>query len=173
MVEERDVPSDAQEIYWRGLFQLKADACYIRDYRNSLNKWVTSMATVRAVASAGSIGAWAVWKKYAFIWGSLIAASQVTEALKDVFPFYKRRRALSQWSKTLNRLFIDSQKIWEEIADGQYTNVQIRKLCHQLRSRKDRAEAKYIPDSLNRKNDLFKKAQAEAENFFKSRYDIE
>jgi hypothetical protein len=34
-----------------------------------------------------------LWKQYAIVWGSIIAASQVTDALKDVFPFTKKHKA--------------------------------------------------------------------------------
>lgn len=165
-------PSHEQQIYWQELFQLKADAFYISEYRNSLNKWVTGVATIRAVTSTGSIAGWLIWKKYAFLWAGLIVVSQISEALKDVFPFYKRRRSLSRWSHTLNKLFVEAQRDWDEIRGGHRTNAQIRKLCHRLRSRKERAEARYTPEGLARKHELFRKAQAEAEEFFLARYTI-
>jgi hypothetical protein len=172
MNESADTPSPEQQMYWREFVQLKADSCYDRDYRNSLGKWVTGVAVIRAITSTGSIGAWLIWKKYTYVWAFLIATSQVMEALKGVFPVYKRRRVLSQWSRALNQLFVEAQRSWDGISSGEYTNAEIRKLCHQLRSRKNRAEAKHIPDGLNRRADLFNKAQIEAKHFFNTRYNL-
>ena len=58
-----------------------------------------------------------------------------------------------------------------DFASGEVTNAQIRKVCHRLRSRKDNAEARYIPDGL-RKKDLFNKAQIEAKHFFNTRCNL-
>jgi hypothetical protein len=168
---ENGVPSREQQVYWKEFVQLKADSCYVRDYRNHLNRWVTGVATIRAVASAGGIAAWAIWKQYAYVWACFIAASQVVDALKNVFPFYKRRDALSRWSRALNRLFVEAQRDWDEIASGKCTDSQIGKLSHQMRLRKERAEAKCIPHGLALHHDLFDEAQKEAARFFASRYD--
>jgi hypothetical protein len=105
-------PSREQQMYWSEFNQLKIDVCYVRDYRNAIGKWVTAFATIRAVTSTSSIGAWLIWKRYALIWAGLIATSQLIDALKDVFPLYKRRRSLSRWSRTLNLLFVEAQRNW-------------------------------------------------------------
>jgi hypothetical protein len=158
MGENAETPSREQLIYWQEFVQLKVDTCYVRDYRNELGKWVTGVAAIRAIASTGGIAAWAVWRKYAYLWACVIAASQVADALKNVFPFYKRRGALSRWSRTLNRLFVEAQRDWDAISGGRCTNAQIRRLSHLLRVRKERAEGKYIPHGLARREDLFEKA---------------
>jgi hypothetical protein len=170
MSESSAGPSREQQIYWQEFVQLKADTFYVRDYRNALGRLVTGVSAIRAVASSGGIAAWVIWKQYAYLWAFLIAASQVVDALKNVFPFYKRRGELSKWSRTLNRLFVEAQRDWEAIASGRRTNAQISELSHRLRVRKERAEEKYIPHGLALRNDLFVKAQSEASRFFASRY---
>lgn len=165
-------PSREQQLYWQEFVSLKVDACYVRDYRNQVGRWVSAAATVRAIASSASIGAWVIWKQYAYIWASLIALSQVMDALKDVFPLYKRRRALSRWSRTLDRLFIETQRNWDDIYSGKCTDAQIRRMLHQIRTRKQRAEERYIPDGLLKKNFLFEKAQDEAKVFFSATYNL-
>jgi len=159
-------------MYWHEFFQLKADACYVREYRNSVSKWVTAFAAIRAIASTSSIGGWLIWKRYALVWAGLIAAAQLIEALKNIFPLYKRRRALSGLSRSLNQLFVEAQRNWDEIAGGQCSNAQVRKLCRQIRSRKQKAEARFMPNGLSRNESLFKNAQAEAEHSFKERYNL-
>jgi len=167
---ETDQPSYEQQMYWQEFVQLKADAFYIREYRNSLSRWVTATAVIRAVASSGSIAAWVIWKRFAFIWAAIIALSQLADVLKDVFPFYKRRAALSRWVRQLDRMFVFAQRDWEDIAGGRCTEQQIRKLLHQLRSRKQTLESKCIPNGLSRKPDILQIAEAEAIRYFTSRY---
>jgi hypothetical protein len=91
MDQSANSPSREQQIFWSEFTQLKTDACYIRDYRNSLNNWVTVFAAIRAIASTSSIGAWLIWKRYALLWAGLLAAAQLIDALKNVFPFIKGR----------------------------------------------------------------------------------
>lgn len=163
-------PSPEQQDFLQELLQLKIAACYVRDYRNSLNRWVTSTAVVRAIAASGSIALWAVWQKYAFLWASIIAASQLADALRDVFPFSKRRKALSAWVRQLDRLFIFAQRDWADIAAGRCTEKQLCKLLHTLRSRKQTLEARYVPDGLVKKQSLFEAAERETVAYFATRY---
>ena len=165
-------PSPEQYEYLLEFLQLKIDTCYIRDYRNGFNRWITSTGIVRAVAASSSIALWAVWQKYAFLWASIIAASQLADALRDVFPFVKRRKALSAWVRQLNRLFILAQRDWAAIAGGRCTEKQLRKLLHTLRSRKQALESRYVPDGLVKKHKLFEAAEHEAVAYFESRYNM-
>ena len=167
-----DNPNQAQDAFWNEFVQLKADVSYVRAYRDELGRYVTGVATVRAIASSASIGAWVIWKQYAFLWATLIALAQVSDALKNVFPFAKRRAALSRWVRKLDLLFVASQKDWDDIAAGILTEEQIRKIVHRLRMTKLNAEAKYIPDGLSRREDLFRSAEMEAIRFFQVKYGL-
>jgi hypothetical protein len=166
-------PSLEQTLYWQEFTQLKLDTCYVRDYRNSIARWETTIAAIRAVTSSTSIAAWVIWRKYAIVWAALIAATQVADALRDVFPFRKRRQALSGWSNALNRLFVDAQRDWDNISAGSVSNERIGILTHQLRLKMQRYEETYVPDGLVRKQELFDSAQQEMETLFKTRYSIE
>ena len=172
-MSEESQPSVEQDLYWQEFTQLKLDACYVRDYRNSIGRAETTVAAIRAIASSASIAAWAVWRRYAILWATFIAASQVADALRDVFPFRKRRQALSGWSNALNRLFVDAQRDWDSISAGKISNAKISTLTHQLRQRMQRYEETYIPDGLPRKQELFEAAQSEMEAFFRTRYLIQ
>lgn len=169
-MQESAQPSIEQDLYWQEVQKLKLDAFYVRDYRNSIGRAETTVAAVRAVASSASIAAKAVWRKYALVWAGFIAASQVADALRDVFPFRKRRQALSGWSNALNRLFVDAQRDWDNISAGKVSNARISTLTHQLRQKMQRYEQTYIPDGLPRKQELFEAAQTEMVTFFETRY---
>jgi hypothetical protein len=90
-----DATHRQQQLYWAQMIELKVASAYIRRYREYLGKWVTSLGVLRAIASSGGIAAWALWRQYAFVWATVIAASQVTDALRDVFPFIKKHKAAS------------------------------------------------------------------------------
>ena len=167
-----DTTHRQQQLYWAQMIELKVANGYIRRYRDHLGRWVTGLGVLRAVASSGGIAAWALWKEYAFVWGSIIAASQVTDALKDVFPFTKKHNAASAHTIRLGAMFIDAQLEWENIFSGRYSDDQIMKLRHKLMKLQHDAERENFPDGLAVKEALFAQAQQEAAEYFKVTYGV-
>jgi hypothetical protein len=172
MSEAGGNPHRQQQLYWAQMIELKVSACYIRRYRDYLGKRVTALGTLRAIASSGGIAAWALWKEHAFVWGTIIAASQVADALRDVFPFTKKHKAASAHTITLGSIFIDAQLEWENIFSGRYTDDQIMNRRHKLMKVQHDAERTSFPEGLATKGSLFAEAQQEAKDYFKATYGI-
>ncbi|MGA9072144.1 MAG: hypothetical protein WB424_17910 [Terracidiphilus sp.] len=162
-----------QKFYWDQMFQLKMAAAYIRLYRDSLGRWVTSLGALKAIASCGSIAAWVIWKEYAFVWGAIIAASQLADALKDVFPFAKKHKAACEHALTLANLFIDVQLEWESVYSGQYSNEEIMKRLHQLRMLQLDTESRSFPDGLAKRDLLLDRATQEAAKYLATTYGVD
>jgi uncharacterized protein YktB (UPF0637 family) len=154
------------------MITLKADASYFRLYRESLGRWVTGLAALKAVASSAGIAAWALWKDYAFVWGAIIAASQVADALKEVFPFARKHKATSVHSVTLDYLFNDVQLEWESIVSGRYKDEEIMERLHKLRKLQLDADQHNFPDGLAERNDLRTQAKQKAEDYFVTTYGV-
>ena len=165
-------PHRQQQLYWKEMINLKADASYIRLYRGSLGRWVTGLGALKAIASCGGIAAWVVWKEFAFVWGAIIAASQVADALKDVFPFAKKHKAASGYSMTLDYLFNDIQLEWENIFSGRYTDEEIMKLRHKLGKLQLDALQHNFPDGLAADETALAEAKQEAEDYFRTTYGV-
>jgi len=172
MNETTELSHRQQSLYWTQMVELKVAALYIKHYRDYLAGWVTGIATVRAVASSSSIAAWALWKNYALVWGSIIAISQVLDAIKDVFPIAKRHKAASEHALVLDSLFIDTQLEWEGVFSGRYSDDQIVSRLHKLRKLQHDAERLTFKEGLPRKNSLFKQSEDEAKTFFKTTYGV-
>jgi hypothetical protein len=166
-------PHRQQQLYWAQMVELKVAACYIRRYRDYLGKRVAALGTLRAIASSGSIAAWALWKEYAFVWGAIIAASQVADALRDIFPFTKKHKAASEHTVTLNSIFIDAQLEWENIFAGRYSGDQIMNRRHKLMKLQHDAERTSFPDGLATRIPLFAQAQQEAKSYFEKTYNVD
>jgi len=165
-------PHRQQQLYWKEMTNLKADASYIHLYRDSLGRWVTGLGALKAIASCGGIAAWVVWKEYAFSWGAIIAGSQVADALKDVFPFAKKHKSASGYSITLDYLFNDIQLEWENIFSGQYSDEEIMKLRHKLGKSQLDALQKNFPDGLPVQNAFLIQAKQLAEIYFRTTYGV-
>jgi hypothetical protein len=171
-IDNVSAPHRQQQLYWKEMINLKADASYIRLYRDSLGRWVTGLGALKAIASCGGIAAWVVWKEYAFIWGAIIAASQVADALKDVFPFAKKHKAASGYSMTLDYLFNDIQLEWENIFSGRYSDEEIMKLRHKLGKSQLDAMQRNFPDGVPVLDDLLVQAKQLAEIYFQTTYGV-
>lgn len=155
------------------MIELKVAASYIRRYRDDVGKSVTRLATLKAIASSGGIAAWAIWREHAFVWGTIIAASQLADALKDVFPFAKTHKAASEHTIALNSMFIDAQLEWESIFSGRYTDDQISGRRHKLMKLQHDAEHKVFPNGLAVREKLFVDANSEARDYFATMYGVE
>jgi len=161
-----------QALYWKKMSDLRIAADYVRRYRDDCGHWMTVFGTVRAIASSASIAGWAIWHQLAFFWAVIIAGSQVLDALRKVFPVAKRHKAAGELTVTLDRLFIDAQLEWEGIFAGKYTEEQIAKRLHTLRTLHHQAECHCFPDGLPDREDFFRLAQDEAAAFFSETYKV-
>ena len=161
-----------QNLYWNQMIELKVAAGYIRRYRDDVGKKVTALATLKAVASSGGIAAWVIWKEYAFYWGAIIAASQLADALKEVFPFTKIHKAASDHTVTLNGMFIDAQLEWENIFYGRYTDEQIMNRRHKITKLQHETERKNFPHGLSEKEAFVAEAEQEAVDYFAAMYGV-
>ena len=165
-------PHRQQQLYWNEMINLKADASYIRLYRDSQGRWVTGLDALKAIASSAGIAAWVVWREYAFAWGAIIAAAQVADALKDVFPFAKKHKAASAHSMTLDNLFNDAQLEWENIFSGRYKDGEIMTRLHRLRKLQLDALQRNFPDGLATRDVLVVQAKRIAEEYFETTYGV-
>jgi hypothetical protein len=165
-------PLSQRQQYWNELQDLRMDATYIRLYRDSLGRWVTGLGVLKAITSCAGIAAWVIWKEYAFIWGAIIAASQVADALKDVFPFAKKHKAASEHAMMLDSIFIDVQLEWESIKSDRWKDSEVMKRLHGLRKLLHDVERRNFPEGLAKREVLLAHAKQEVETYLKSRYGV-
>jgi uncharacterized protein (DUF4415 family) len=159
-----------RELYWKELVELKVGASYIRRYRERQAGWHTRIAAIRAIAASSTIAGWVIWKNYAIVWAGIIASSQVVDALQDVFPFSKRRKAASELTTALDGLFIDAQFEWEGVTAGSYTAEEIMTRRQKLMTLRLEAESKHFPDGLAIDGKLFAVAKGDAQRYLSDTY---
>jgi hypothetical protein len=166
-----DAPVHRQQaLYYRELFQLKTECEYLRLYRDRLAWWQTRIDVIRAVAASGAIATWAVVQSHPLIWGGIIAASQVADALKDVLPFSARRDAANGFLVSLDALFIEALYEWEGVFGGNFSNNEIADRTRKLMSLRHDAEVKHFPaGNLPFRRDLFELAEKDASAYLDDR----
>jgi hypothetical protein len=162
--------SRQQALYWNELVELTVACEYVRRYRDSLALWLTRFAVVRAVVSVSALGTWAAVKSYPMLWGGIIAAAQVADALQNAIPFASRLRGTSALCATPDALFIDCQMEWEDIFAGKLDEAEIGRRRHKLMKLRFEAEQKNLPNGLPVRRDLLNLAKQDAATYIKARF---
>lgn len=156
----------APDLYWKELQQLKAACICMRQYRNRLGRRVRLVEVVKAVASSSAIGAWVVWKDYPLVWTAIIAAAQVLDAIKGVFPFARHHKAASDLTVALEVLYIDAEDEWESIHAGRMSADAINKRRTKLRKLQLAEEKRFFPEGVELPQALIRLATEEANAYF-------
>lgn len=117
-----------QEKYWNYMVQTKASVYYLDIYAENTYKNERNINILCAIASSASIAAWATWTEWAYMWGFIIAASQVLTAVKEFFPYAKRLKMLKQFADQMKIIYINMEQEWFRVAEGELTEAEINTL---------------------------------------------
>jgi hypothetical protein len=104
--------------------------------------------------------------------GAIIAASQLADALKDVFPFTKRTTQHVNTQSRSTVCFIDAELEWENIFSGRYTDEQIMNRRHKLKKIQHETERKNFPNGLPEIEAFVAQAEQEAVEYFEGMYGV-
>jgi hypothetical protein len=150
--------------------QLKAASVCIRLCRNRLARQVRWLELVKVIASSGDIAGWVVWKDYPFLWSGIIAAAQLLDATKNVFPFAKEHKAASDLTIALELIFIDSQLEWEKIYTGKVPEDDIMEARRKMQRLRLDAERKHFPEGFQPPPKLLALAAEETQTYMSLTY---
>jgi len=161
----------AQERFWKEFHQLKVQVVYVQELllEAERNERVAKMAI--AITSSASIGAWVVWKELAWLWGAIIAGSQVFSAIYPHLPYKERLKTYAAVLRDLERLFIDAEHKWQSVADGSLSVQKINAERTLLNKKKGDILNKYMPSSVfPASSKIQDRAENEAANYFSYYY---
>jgi len=169
------VPGETEHIYqhryWNQLIQLRVDSYYIHAYHEAMESRQTALNMFLAVAASASIASWAIWKQFAFLWATVIASSQLLSAVKHYLPFERRVKQLAPLSIDLDQLFLDAERQWYAVAEGQLPNQAIHEALISLKERRTKADHTYFKETaLPSKPKLLKEAEQRATAYLSQSY---
>jgi len=163
---------DAQGAYWKQLITCKIVSSYVRRYRDRQAAWINYTGIFKAIVSSGTIGAWVIWKDYALVWGALLAAMQILDAIKEFIPQTKNRRNASDFVSALEHIIIDARFEWYEVSNGKFDDLEIMNRWRKLAKLLIETEAKYFPDGIPPDSGQQKLAEEEAKAYFRNIYGV-
>ena len=157
----------AQARFWKEFHQLKVQVIFVQQLllEAERNERFAKMAI--AVTSSASIGAWAIWRELAWLWGAIIAGSQVFSVIYPHLPYKDRLKTYSSILRDLERLFIDAEHKWQSVADGSLSIQKINAERTLLHKKKDEILNKHLTISTFPSNPkIAERAESEAANYF-------
>jgi hypothetical protein len=134
--------------------------------------WISRLGALKAVVSSGTIGAWAIWKDYAIIWGGLIALVQVIDALKDYIPQAKHAKAASDFVAALEDIINDARLEWHGVFNGKFDAEGIMTRWRKLAGALSAAEHKHFPDGMPANEKRQTLAESDANAYFLAMYGV-
>ena len=159
-----------QQQYWIELFQLKVHINFIELLLESSEKIDRTLKIILAIAASSSIGAWAIWQNYSWIWASIIALSQVISAVNPFLPYKSRIKAYASLLNELEELMIQAEFKWHAIAGGELTAAEINKARFEIRAAKQKSLKKHIQTTIPTNDKYHSQAEESATNYFSSFY---
>lgn len=167
-------PSSYQDRYWKEFYSLKVHVNYLEIYIEGTERTDKIINMFLAITSSSSICGWAIWSKYSFVWGLIIALSQLLNAIKIFLPYRTRLKALGNALKDLEELLVVCEKKWFDVAEGKLRIEEINKLQFEIRGRKVKALNKYFgTTSLPRNDGFFDQAKKLANIYINNFYSKE
>ena len=163
-----------QEKYWRELDQLKVHVYYLESYLEKTIKTDRLINMFLAISSSGSIAGWVVWKDYSFVWGAVIALSQVINAVKIYLPYSKRLKSLQGITNDLESLFLSMENDWFNVSEGMLTEQEIHSLHMRYKQKRRQIIHKYLGVApLPNDDNMLESAKNNAALYFNNFYVLE
>lgn len=125
-----------QNQFWNELVQLKVDICYLNLICRDADNFDFWVKMTLATTSCLSLGFWTQFSEYGFVWGLIIAISQVGSAIQHLLPYERRRNVILNADRDFTELFLDSQKHLENMHDSKISESGIGKKLNDLRAKK-------------------------------------
>ena len=118
-----------------------------------------------------SIAGWAIWQEHSFVWGLIIAGSQVVTAIKRFFPYATRINQLQGVVAELEILFVQMENDWYGVSEGSLSEQSIHRLNSDFRAKKPDIIRKYISKTtLPDQQSLREKAEFLAKQYVEQKY---
>jgi hypothetical protein len=153
--------------FWKFYIRTRFELYYFHEYLNDSYRWSRYIDGFLALASCGSIAAWAAWKAVALLWAAVIAASQVVGALKQYLPYAKRIQALGGLLPRLELLVDSIDHMWFMVDRKEMTDAEINDAIFAFEKECLDLSGKFLAGVyFPYRNDLCRAAQGRADRYF-------
>lgn len=125
-----------------------------------------------AISSSSSIAAWAVWEELPMLWGGIIAATQVINAIKPYLAYTKIINSINSRLPTIDALVFEYAMLWNRYQTRKITEEQMEAAFEELENKRRKLFTFGDDISLSNDDNFSKKAETETRKYFKSNYNM-
>jgi len=126
-----------------------------------------------AITSSGSIAAWTIWNQYSFIWGLIIALSQVINVIKPYFPFHKFIKEFNSKLTRIEYFNIEIEKLWFDTSNARIELNDIERKYFELKKQLVDIESFGDDTIFKIGKNTDNKANARMKTFLKNNYNAD
>ena len=163
-----------QDRYWKELYQLRVHVNYLEIYMERSERLDKAISIFLAITSSSSICGWAIWNRFSFVWGMIIAISQLINAIKYFLPYRDRMKSLNKIVRDFDELLVLFEMKWFDVSEGKLTEKEINNLQFEIRKKKLESLKKHLgASSLPVKDKYFSIAKDNANTYIKNFYSME
>lgn len=123
-----------REQVWASFNNVKFKSFYMSGLLRRYQRMDRNINMFLAIASSGSIAAWAVWQKVPMLWATIVALSQVTMAVKPYVPYFKYVKELNSKGRELDVVIIRFEQLWHRIQGKKLSDDEIEAEYFKLRA---------------------------------------
>ncbi len=135
-------------------------------------RWDRNINIFLALASSGSIAAWAIWQINPIIWGIIIASSQVLTVIKPYFPYFKYVKELNDKSSKVDVVNIDLEELWYKLQNVKISDDEAVKNYFTIKKKLTEI-LKFTDDTIiNIDKKIERKANERMQVYLKNNYQI-
>lgn len=128
---------------------------------------------ILALASSSSVAAWAIWKEIPYVWGAIIALSQVIQTVKPYFPYSRYIRELNDKNKKLQAINLRLEMLFYEIDYGNVKDRDFSKEYFALKKEADEICFFNADSSFSFTESDEQKANQDTAHYLKQNYNVE
>ena len=157
---------------WNNLAIVKFKSIYIGHLISKYQRYDLLINVFLAIATSGSIAAWAIWKEFPIIWASVIALSHVVNVIRPFFPYSRYTKILNDKYLLSQNLFLDYERVWYQIEKAKLTEDAIAEKYFELSKKQNEVFNLDSGILISRDQKLSDKVEKEYLTFLKNNYNI-
>jgi hypothetical protein len=104
------------------------------------------------------------------LWSAIIAAAQLLDATKHIFPFARLHKAASEMTVALDLLYINAEAEWAEIEAANMPDTDITSRRKRLARLRVEIEHEHFPDGFTPSDTMYQKARRDADAYLEATY---
>ncbi|MEB2843789.1 hypothetical protein [Endobacterium cereale] len=125
-----------QLYYWETFTTAKRDQIYTTILMERLDHTERCLNVFAAITGSAAIAGWIIWQHIPYVWGGIIAASQLYTAIKAHLPFGTRLKAYASLGPEMESLALTAERDWFKVSRGDLTEDEIIELATKLKRTK-------------------------------------